>query len=105
MEDQAGDGPGSGPVEPESAPVETVDDDPELGPVEIERAVLNDSEDGRLIAAEFVALFGDFVSNRVRPVLRRIASEGGEPQLLVNGLAELLRQVADSIEFPIGHQR
>jgi hypothetical protein len=81
------------------------EDDFELDTVEIERAVLNDSEDGRFIAAEFVALFGDFVSNQVRPVLRRIASEGGEPQLLVNGLAELLRQVADSIEFPIGQER
>ena len=37
--------------------------------------------------------------------LRDVATEGGEPQLLVNGLAELLRQVADSIEFPIGVER
>jgi len=73
--------------------------------VEIERAVLNESEEGRLVAAEFVTAFGDFVSSQVRPRLRQIAADGGEPQLLVNGLAELLRRVADSIEFPIGASR
>jgi hypothetical protein len=73
--------------------------------VEVERAVLNESEDGRAIATEFIALFGDFVSSRVRPRLRQVAADDGEPQLLVNGLAELLRNVADSIEFPIGAPR
>ena len=73
--------------------------------VEIERAVLNETDEGRAIAADFVALFGDFVSGRVRPLLRQIAARGGEPQLVVNGLAELLRGVADSIEFPIGTSR
>jgi hypothetical protein len=73
--------------------------------VEIERAVLNESEEGRLVAAEFVTLFGDFVSSQVRPRLRQVAEDGGEPQLLVNGLAELLRRVADSIEFPISASR
>lgn len=72
---------------------------------EVERAVLNDSEEGRAIAAGFVSVFGEFVSGQVRPILRDIATDGGEPQLLVNGLAELLRQVADSIEFPIGVER
>lgn len=83
--------------------------DPELGfdldVVEIDRAVLNDSEQGRVLAAEFVAAFGDFVSSQVRPRLREIAADGGEPQLLVNGLAELLRRVADTIEFPVGTPR
>jgi hypothetical protein len=80
----------------------TEEGDVDLDAIEIERAVLNDSEEGRVIAADFIGLFGDFVSNRVRPILREVAEEGGEPQLLVNGLAELMRQVADSIEFPIG---
>jgi hypothetical protein len=76
-----------------------------LDPEEIERAVLNETEQGRAIAADFVALFGDFMSIRVRPRLRDVAADGGEPQLLVNGLAELMRTVADSIEFPIGSSR
>lgn len=71
----------------------------------IERAVLNDSEEGRQIAAGFVKVFGDFISNDVRPILRDYAAEGGEPQLLVNGLAELLRSTGDSIEFPLDHPR
>ena len=77
----------------------------ELDMVEIERAVLNETDEGRAVTAEFISLFGDFVSNRVRPRLRTISAEGGEPQLLVNGLAELLRCVANSIEFPIGSTR
>lgn len=71
----------------------------------IERAVLNESEEGRRIAATFVKVFGDFVSNEVRPILRDFAGEGGEPQLLMNGLAELLRSTATSIEFPLDHPR
>lgn len=79
-------------------------DDPALtgADVPIERMALNETEEGRHIAARFVELFGTFVSEEVRPVLRRIAEEGGEPQLLVNGLAELLRQVAEATEQPIG---
>lgn len=73
--------------------------------VEIERAVLNDSDEGRALAADFVSVFGQFVTQRVRPRLRDVSASGGEPQLLVNGLAELLRLVADSIEFPIGTPR
>ncbi|MEJ5253725.1 MAG: hypothetical protein WHS89_00090 [Acidimicrobiales bacterium] len=80
-------------------------EDLDLETVEIERAVLNDSEEGRQIAAGFVAVFGEFISNQVRPLLRQVAAAGGEPQLLVNGLAELLRQTADTIEFPIGTRR
>jgi len=72
---------------------------------EVERAVLNDSAEGRTIAADFVSAFGSFMSNDVRPVLRTVAESGGEPQLLVNGLAELLRSTADSIEFPLDHPR
>lgn len=75
------------------------------GPPVIERAELNESEEGRALAGEFVALFGTFVSDRVRPVLREVAARGDEPQLIVNGLSQLLRQVADSIEWPIGTER
>jgi hypothetical protein len=71
----------------------------------IERAVLNESEEGRRIAATFVKVFGDFVSTEVRPILREFAGDGGEPQLLMNGLAELLRSTATSIEFPLDHPR
>jgi hypothetical protein len=71
----------------------------------IERAILNESEDGREVAARFVQVFGDFVRDDVRPVLRRVAAAGGEPQLLVNGLAELMRSIAESIEFPLDHPR
>jgi hypothetical protein len=78
------------------------DRDPE--PV-IERAVLNDSPEGRAVAAAFVEVFGEFMSEQVRPVLRRVADDGQEPQLLVNGLAELLRLTADSIELPVGAPR
>lgn len=72
---------------------------------DIERAVLNDTPEGRTIAAGFVRVFGSYVSNEVRPLLRTVAEEGGEPQLLINGLAELLRSTADSIEFPLDHPR
>lgn len=83
-----------------------VDIDVEIdGPLEIERAVLNETEHGRAIAAAFVAVFGDFVATDVRPILREVATAGEEPQLLVNGLAELMRQIAESIEFPIGMAR
>lgn len=71
----------------------------------IERAVLNDSEEGRRIQAEFIEHFGVFVREQLRPVLREVAHQGDQPQLLVNGLAELLRTVADSIEFPLHHPR
>ncbi len=71
----------------------------------IERVALSDSEEGRLIAAGFVDLFGRYVNDSVRPILRRVADTGGEPQLLVNGLAELLRLTASSIEFPLGSDR
>ncbi len=92
--------------------VSPADDDPdrvaaddELEIVVIERAALNDSGEGRLMAAAFVEEFGRFMSETVRPVLRQVAADGGEPQLLVNGLAELLRLTADSIEFPLGAER
>lgn len=71
----------------------------------VERAVLNDTEAGRTIQAAFVEHFGKFVEVTVRPVLREIAAGGGQPQLIVNGLAELMRSVADSIEFPLDHPR
>src|SRR5262245_9083795 len=71
----------------------------------IERAVLNETDEGRQIQAAFVAQFGEFVRESVRPVLREVARQGGQPQLLVNALAELMRVVADSIEFPLDHPR
>jgi hypothetical protein len=67
-----------------------------------DRAVLSDSPEGRAIASGFIEVFGVFVSEQVRPVLRQVADDGGEPQLLVNGLAELLRSVAGTIEFAPG---
>jgi hypothetical protein len=71
----------------------------------IERAVLNDTETGREITAAFVRSFGDFMSTSVRPALVALAIDGGQPQLLVNGLAELLRSTAEAIEFPLDHPR
>jgi hypothetical protein len=71
----------------------------------IERAVLNDSAAGREIAAGFVRVFGDFVATTMRPVLVQEAAAGGEPQLLMNGLAALLRSTAATIEFPLDHPR
>lgn len=73
--------------------------------VVIERAQLNDTEAGRRLAAAFVELFGGYMRDEVRPVLRAVAAEGSEPQLVVNGVAELLRATADSIEFPLDHPR
>ena len=69
---------------------------------EIERAVLSETAEGRAIASAFIASFGAFVSDTVRPILRDVADSGGEPQLLVNGLAQMLRSVADSLESPVG---
>jgi hypothetical protein len=71
----------------------------------IERVVLNDSPVGREVASGFVRMFGDYFSTVVRPILVEVAAEHGEPQLLVNGLAELLRATADAIEFPLDHPR
>ncbi len=72
---------------------------------EIPRAVLNETEEGRTIQTSFVEHFGLFVRDELRPILRQVAVDGGQPQLLVNGLAELLRSIADSIEFPLDHPR
>ncbi len=77
----------------------------EFDPENIERAVLNDTEEGRRVAATFVKMFGEFVTTNVRPVLVTVAADGGEPQLLVNGLAALLRATAEAIEFPLDHPR
>ena len=71
----------------------------------IERAVLNDSEAGRQIQAAFIDIFGRYMRDDVRPLLRDVAVAGNQPQLLVNGLAELLRSVARKIEFPLDHPR
>ena len=69
---------------------------------DVERAVLADSPEGRTIAAAFIHTFGEFVTGTVRPILRDVAEAGGEPQLLVNGLAQMLRDVAATVEFPVG---
>jgi len=71
----------------------------------IERALLNASEAGRKIQASFIDVFGRYMRDEVRPVLRDVAVGGDQPQLLVNGLAELLRSVAIKIEFPLDHPR
>jgi hypothetical protein len=71
----------------------------------IERIALSDSADGRVISAAFVSDFGAFMTETVRPILRQVATDGGEPQLLVNGLAELLRLTAESIEAPLDGDR
>ena len=68
----------------------------------VERAVLSDTPEGRTIAAAFIHTFGEFVTGTVRPILRDVAQAGGEPQLLVNGLAQMLREVAGTVEFPVG---
>ncbi|MBI2706525.1 MAG: hypothetical protein HYX32_14725 [Actinobacteria bacterium] len=87
--------------EPEDQADDLLDMDLEV----IERAVLNDSEEGRTIQAGFVEHFGAFMVEVVRPILVDVAADGGQPQLLVNGLAELMRSVADRIEFPLDHPR
>jgi hypothetical protein len=79
-------------------------DESEL-PLVVERVALNDTFEGRAVAASFVEWFGRFMSEEVRPVLRRVAAAGDEPQLLVNGLAEMMRLTADSIESPVGAPR
>jgi hypothetical protein len=84
-------------------PADDQADDAEV--VLIERMVLANTEAGRLVSARFVKRFGEFIGDEVRPVLRELAAEGSDPQLLVNGLAELLRLTADSIEFPVGRWR
>ncbi len=71
----------------------------------IERALLNASEAGRKIQASFIDVFGRYMRDEVRPLLRNTAGGGEQPQLLVNGLAELLRSVAIKIEFPLDHPR
>ncbi len=45
----------------------------------IEREALNDTEEGKLIASEFVSQFGRYVSESVRPVLRQVAAAGASP--------------------------
>ena len=78
----------------------------DLDIVEIERAILNESEEGRALAAASSSRCSATSSaSRFGRGCATIAAAGGEPQLLVNGLAELMRRVADSIEFPIGTPR
>lgn len=84
-----------------------MDDEVEAGPEPegwdvsevVRRAVLSETSEGRALAAAFVADFGRFVSVHVRPVLRDAAHAGDDPQRTVAGLAQLLRDVADAVEF------
>lgn len=99
-DDEAGDESGDG----EAAAGEFELEVDEAGWV-IQRAVLNESELGRQIQSMFVEHFGSFMRDDLRPILRQFARDGEPPQLLVNGLAELMRSVADSIEFPVDHPR
>jgi hypothetical protein len=62
---------------------------------------LNQVPGGQALAARFVELFGAYVRDDVRPLLREVASDGRDAQLVVNGLAELLRSVASTIEASV----
>ena len=57
--------------------------------------------EGRTLKAEFIASFGTWFDDQLRPLLRRVHIAGGEPQLLVNDLAALMQNIADSIYFPL----
>ncbi len=57
--------------------------------------------EGRTLKAEFISNFGTWFDDQLRPLLRRVHSAGGEPQLLVNDLAALMQNIADSIYFPL----
>lgn len=57
--------------------------------------------EGRALKAEFIANFGTWFDDQLRPLLRRVHIAGGEPQLLVNDLAALMQNIADSIYFPL----
>ncbi len=92
------------PVDADAVGADGADGTPDENWV-IERAVLNESEAGRQIQLMFVEHFGSFMRDDLRPILRQVAADGGHPQLLVNGLAELMRSVAESIEFPLDHPR
>ena len=83
--------------------VEPLPEEPTV--VVIERMALSDTERGRTVASAFIANFGAFMTETVRPILREMAAEGDDPQLLVNGLAELMRLTSESIEFPLGSSR
>ena len=57
--------------------------------------------EGRTLKAEFISNFGTWFDDQLRPLLRRVHGAGGEPQLLVNDLAALMQNIADSIYFPL----
>jgi len=86
---------GDGRVDPEAFAHEV------LTSAAVARVPLNQVPGGQALAARFVELFGAFVRDDVRPVLRDVAAEGRDAQLVVNGLAELLRSVASTIEAGI----
>ena len=62
---------------------------------------LDSTPETRALKAQFVANFGVWFEGEVRPLLRRVHAAGGEPQLLVNDLADFLHTIAESIVFPV----
>jgi hypothetical protein len=62
---------------------------------------LNPVPGGQALVARFVEPFGAFIRDDVRPLLREVASDGRDAQLLAKGLAELLRSVASTIEASV----
>ena len=103
------DEPGSARSDPPAADDPAADDpDASAGDeVEFELALadpdlsLDSLAEGRALKAEFIANFGAWFDGQVRPLLRRVHLAGGEPQLLVNDVAALLQNIADSIYFPV----
>jgi hypothetical protein len=83
---------GDGRIDPEAFEREV------LRTTSVAHIPLNQVPGGRALAARFVELFGAYVRDDVRPLLREVAADGRDAQLVVNGLAELLRSVASTIE-------
>jgi hypothetical protein len=90
-----GDQDGDGRVDPEALERDV------LHAASVARIPLNQVPGGQELAARFVGLFGAFVRDDVRPLLRDFAADGRDAQLVVNGLAELLRTVASTIEASV----
>ena len=62
---------------------------------------LDSLAEGRHLKFEYIEHFGSWFHEEFRPLLRRVHLAGGEPQLLVNDLAALMHNVADSIFFDV----
>lgn len=85
----------------EDAPTARVEDEAFVMAVADPDLSLDSLSEGRALKAEFIANFGTWFDDQLRPLLRRVHAGGGEPQLLVNDLAALMQHIADSIYFPI----